>query len=210
MLYILTPCSRPYNLKEIHATIPPQAHWIVCHDFDDSRIPELSNTTIMKVDKTGPYGVTARNHMLETFPFKDEDWIYFLDDDNVIHKEWYKYIEFALTIKLYAMVTWAQIDNNNRMRLRTLVIPEVGKIDTASYMVNYGLVKGLQLFPTDLQDGIYAKECAKRGPVLAIGRVLCHYNKLDVKNKFSSFREGDVHHAASNPGAAFEYDPRSF
>jgi hypothetical protein len=199
MLYILTPCSRPYNLKEIHATIPPQAHWIVCHDFEESYIPKLSNTTFIKIDKTGPFGVDARNHMLETFPFKDEDWIHFLDDDNVIHKEWYKYIEFALKLDLYAMVTWAQEDNQGRLRLRTLVVPEIGDIDTASYMVNYRFVKGIRIIPLGIQDGIYAEDCATRGPVLAIGRMLCHYNKLDINNKLIPINEAIEGHSARPP-----------
>ena len=183
MLYILTPCSRPYNLKEIHATIPPQAQWVICHDFDAAYIPELSNAIIMKVNKTSPYGVNARNHMLNTIPFKDEDWIYFLDDDNIIHEDFYKYIEFALKLDMYAMVTWAQVDNRGIHRLKALVEPVVAAIDTASYMVNYKFVKDLRLVQINIQDGIYAEECAKRGPVLAIGKVLCYYNKLEISKK---------------------------
>lgn len=183
MLYILTPCSRPYNLKEIHATIPPQAQWVICHDFDDAYIPELSNAIVMKVDKTSQYGVNARNHMLNTIPFKDEDWIYFLDDDNIIHEDFYKYIEFALKLDMYAMVTWAQVDNRGKHRLKALVEPVVAAIDTASYMVNHKFVKDLRLVQINIQDGIYAEACAKRGPVLAIGKVLCHYNKLELSKK---------------------------
>jgi glycosyltransferase involved in cell wall biosynthesis len=183
MLYILTPCSRPYNLKEMHATIPPQAQWVICHDFDDAYIPELSNAIIMKVDKTGQYGVKARNHMLNTIPFKDEDWIYFLDDDNIIHEDFYKYIEFALKLDMYAMVTWAQVDNRGKPRLHSLVKPEIGAIDTASYMVNYKFAKNLIMVQINIHDGIYAEECAKRGPVLTIGKALCHYNKLELSKK---------------------------
>ena len=183
MLYILTPCSRPYNLKEMHATIPPQAQWVICHDFYDAYIPELSNAIIMKVDKTAKWGVNARNHMLNTIQFKDEDWIYFLDDDNIIHEDFYKYIEFALKLDMYAMVTWAQVDNRGKRRLDPLIVPQVGNIDTASYMVNYKFAKGIRLVEINVQDGIYAEACAKRGPVLAIGKVLCHYNKLEISKK---------------------------
>ena len=46
-------------------------------------------------------------------------------------------------------------------------------------MVKFKYVKGIKRLETYSQDGLYAEECAKRGPVLAIGKYLCYYNKLE-------------------------------
>lgn len=186
MLYVITPCSRPYNLPEMYNSIPKQAHWIICHDNPEG-VPRYPNTTTLMCSKNGVAGSKAINHVYDNFPFKNEDWLYILDDDNIIHEKWYQSIEFALPFDDFAMVTWGQLDNNGRSRLKATVTPKVAQIDTACFMVKYKYAKGVKRLETYSQDGLYAEECAKRGPVLAIGKYLSHYNKLEfIPNQLST------------------------
>ena len=88
MIYAATPCGRPDNLLRIMKTIPDSWGWIICYD-DRVEIPDevKQKATLLKCNHTGPAGIYARNHILDHYDFKDEDWIFQLDDDNIIHPD---------------------------------------------------------------------------------------------------------------------------
>lgn len=177
MLYIVTPCSRPENLETINKTIPCECKWIVSSSCD---ISCNINATIIKCPEKGLVGTKERNYVLDNFQLKDEDYILFHDDDNIIHEDLYSNIEPLLkSSNLFSIVTWGQLFKNNKIRLDPCKIPKVGKIDTACFMVNWKYNKNVRHVENKYEhDGIYAEECSRNGPILTIDKYLSYYNYL--------------------------------
>ena len=201
MIHIITPCIRPGNLQHISPSIPNECNWIVI--FDENCKPsvrEADNATVITpgARDEGHYNEHYynanwnRNYVLDNYEFKDGDWIYFLDDDNSIHPNWYKNVKDTINTN-YVMIVWGQLKSNgktkrfpknsNNLLERNFPIA-IGKIDTASFMVNYKHVKDIRW--TDdpspeeahCSDGKYAIECSKRGEIHYIPEYICYYNRL--------------------------------
>jgi hypothetical protein len=99
-LVLITPCSRPGNLEAIRALLRPHAArisaWLVVHDADavppgaeGDRPLEGGRERHEALRRAGSKaGNAQRNRALEivagTTAF-DDDYIYFVDDDNVVH-----------------------------------------------------------------------------------------------------------------------------
>ena len=96
---IITPCSRIHNLPMLYESIKfDKIHkWIIvydttvnsyCHSF-------IHSEQIIEVDckssLNGVVGNTQRNYALSLV--EDDNYIYFLDDDNIIHPDFWKIIE---------------------------------------------------------------------------------------------------------------------
>jgi hypothetical protein len=131
MLYIVTPCSRPQNLVTAKTKHPTLCN-VGCDDgclrpITREQQAHQSHTT---QSRTGNAGHPLRNEFLELYAdsFTKEDWVYYLDDDNVLHP---KFIEEWSNLHSLdcSIVTWGQIG-----RLRPTDQPRVGNIDTACYM----------------------------------------------------------------------------
>ena len=214
MIYVGTPCGRPNNLLEIQKTIPKSWKWIICYD-DRVEIPKGLDATLLKCDYTGPAGVFARNYILEHFPFKDNDWIFQNDDDNIIHPD----IEDALSsieeYEKYAMVAFPQCFHNGDRRLSPTVPPTIGAFDVASYVVQYKYVKGIRYHDIYGHDQLYVLDCyyggimtgcndhdGERGhkdlhappPLGIIDKDLSYYNYLDKEDwghpKYEAYKRG--------------------
>ena len=87
MLSIITPCSRPQNLSRIWPSIPQGSQWLIVRDAaDDTEVPgELKSAPGVEVHCLaggGRWGNAQRNLGLS---LADRDYVYFLDDDNVMH-----------------------------------------------------------------------------------------------------------------------------
>jgi hypothetical protein len=88
---IVTPCSRPENLEVIHASIKSTLHdvnwlWLVCFDgsvVKDHTPKEMERTKFFRVtNEKSKSGNAQRNYCLELI---NSGWVYFLDDDTVMH-----------------------------------------------------------------------------------------------------------------------------
>ena len=176
MIYIITPCSRPQNLNIISKSIPEECTWIIVHD-DKHEMPTIDNATFFSCDDTGYVGTKARNYALDNLKLEDEDLIYFLDDDNIIHEDWYKKIS-PLIDNDFSIMTWGQINKDNTARLKPTDKPQAGNIDTASFLIRWKYNKNVRHKEIYAHDGIYAKICLNNGPILHINEYLCYYNYL--------------------------------
>lgn len=178
MVYIVTPCSRPENLLQIKKSIPEECKWIVAYDDNcDTHImlDGVINYIGLNI-KNSPYGHTIRNWVLDNYKFEDGDWIYYLDDDNIIKEDWYKHIVDYLNSDA-AILTWGQVYENGEERLGPNSNPEPFKIDTACFMVNWKHVKDIRWGVASESDGQYAQDCAE-GRLIMIHHDLCYYNYI--------------------------------
>jgi len=177
MLYIVTPCSRPQNLQIISESIPPFAKWIVLHE-PSVILPTIHNMVAIECPKTGFVGADGRNYFIENFPLTDDDWIYSLDDDNIVHPKMISVIPDLLD-KDFSIIYWGQLNKNNTIRLVPLDSIMINTIDAASFISKWKFNKHLR-YNTDAYnyDGLYAIECSKNGPRLKLNDYLCYYNYL--------------------------------
>lgn len=176
MLYIITPCSRPENLEQISKTIPKFATWVVLHE-PTIKAPKLDNALFIQCPKTGFVGADGRNYFVEKFHLNDEDWIYSLDDDNIIHPS-FSLIENMLDDD-FSLIYWGQLNKNDSIRLKPLDQIILNTIDTACYVSKWKYNKRARYDTTAYNyDGLYAIECAKNGPILKLNNYLCYYNYL--------------------------------
>jgi len=187
MIYIITPCSRPFNLEQISKFIPKECTWVISFDNRVTDKPIIENAICLNSPYTGNYGNLNRNFALEYLKDKinDDDWIYVLDDDNIIHEEWYDYIKDKLSG--YSMVQWGQCFSHKMHRSFSPEKPLKGTIDTAQYMVRWGAVKHIRFDDFDYEaDGKYAEDCFNAiGFSLRIQKDLCYFNYLR-SNKYSA------------------------
>ena len=172
MIHILTPCSRPMNLVMIAPSIPPKCSWKVA--FDKSTGVE-SRGKWYTSEYTGHWGHPIRNEMLSRLKAKPDDYVLFLDDDNLIHPNWYEHVKGATA----DMVTWGQENKDGSLRLRATDQPKVGNIDMGSFMVKYKIAKQLKFTNVYEADGIFAMEAAKKASnIQVINESISYYNYL--------------------------------
>ena len=124
--------------------------------------------------RTGDMGNPLRNEFLDLYAdsFTKEDWVYYLDDDNVLHP---KFLEEWNNLNALdcSIVTWGQIG-----RLRPTDQPQVGNIDTACYMFKPHDLPNLRFEMAYEADGIFASEAARLGTLICVEQYLCYYNAL--------------------------------
>jgi hypothetical protein len=174
MLYIVTPCSRPHNLVRLKQHIPAYATWVVMMDAATNFKGATGASVTHYSTRTGDMGNPLRNEFLELYAdsFTKEDWVYYLDDDNILHpkflEEWNNLNSLDCSI-----VTWGQGG-----RLRPTDQPQVGNIDTACYMFKPYDLPHLRFEMAYEADGIFASEAARLGTLICVEQYLCYYNAL--------------------------------
>lgn len=176
MIYIITPCSRPGNLPLMADSIPTECSWVI--SFDASVHEHFyPNAINFYCPETGASGNHARNFALDSLKLEDDDWVYILDDDNIVHPRWYEVIKQHMHLDV-PMLTWGQVHKDGNPRLRPTGDPRVGNIDTACYMVR-GYVMRNTRFPLEYTaDGMLAEQIARNLGVHTINDYLAYYNYL--------------------------------
>lgn len=163
---IITPCSRPELLKEIKKTIPKECNWIIVYDLGLE--PEnIGDVEIKSVDKS-IFGNNLRNIGLD---ITSADWVYFLDDDNIIHPDWWDTVK-ELEVDDHEMINWGQLLKDDSVRLLPARNPKVGNIDTACFMVKNTEKRWNE--NEYVADGLFA---SIHKPYI-INEYICYYNYL--------------------------------
>lgn len=180
-VFIITPSRRPFNLKLISNTIPQECEWVIVFDKTVKNEHFIPDATVIQSNETGFWGNPNRNIGLEYIKNylnpNDNDWIYVLDDDNVIHPNWWNTIQNHLNSQS-AIITWGQVWANEEPRTEPTHEPKIAKIDTSQYMVRWSVAKDLRFEHIYEADGIYAEEASKQGTVLKLDNYLGYYNFL--------------------------------
>ena len=177
MIYIITPCHRPENLETIKKSIPTDCNWIIVFDSLVENPVPIDGAICLQSGMTGDFGAHNRNYALDNYPFGQDDWIAFLDSDNIVHPDWYKSVLPHLD-KDIAMLTWGQLNKDESVRLLPVDVPRVAEIDSASFMVRWRYVKDIRWSTNYTHDGEYAEDCSLRGRVLSLNKYISYYNYL--------------------------------
>lgn len=187
-IFAITPCSRPENLKHMSETLSAPFEWYVALDkkvqdkvqarkwVNNPKVP----TYIYAPDITGNSGNGLRNFLLDIVmtKAKEDDWIYFLDDDNVVHENLLPIFN-QKRVRGADMLLVPQVTKEGNYRLMPPLRPRVGVIDSAMMVLRAGHVQSLRWHPTEYSaDGIYAEEASKKAKIVMDNRAGCYYNFL--------------------------------
>lgn len=177
-LNIITPCSRPQNLKIIENSIniPKENYrWIVV--FDSESIPEIDLPSHCEAyalkDSSSISGNAQRNYALDMVK---DGYVLFQDDDTIVHPDLWGSIK---DIEDVDFITFCQSDKNGNRRLGVGRVA-VGSIDSNNFITNSRMCTKLRFVIDDYSaDGIFAEQVfASSKNNLTIQKDLSFYNYL--------------------------------
>lgn len=195
MLNIITPCSRLGSLPimnteiaELYQAIPDLKWWII---VDGNCSPEIGPTIKRKLDHPyvhmevvageGRSGNDQRNRALD---LAEPGFVYFLDDDNILHPDFIKYIQSLMDRMVNEGKQGAVWHQDVRQRYVRRIAPDrikMGMIDTAQYLLTTDIIGDLRWIPDEhCADGFFIEELHRKNPdkFLYIDMVLCYCNEI--------------------------------
>jgi hypothetical protein len=180
---IITPCSRIQNLPALYESIEfDKIHkWIIVYDTTVNTCHHsfIHSEQITEVDckssLNGVVGNTQRNYGLS---FVEEDnYIYFLDDDNIIHPNFWKIIEELKTDTIHTFNQYR--DKHGNILLGNRI--EMNYIDTAMYIIHKNMIGDIK-WQEDLYqaDGKFISDVYSTGKYKHkyFNKYYCYYNYL--------------------------------
>lgn len=174
-IYIITPCSRIEYLSQISKTIPNDCIWVIVYDSKNNQALPYGDIIFRPKNITGGYGKPHINYALDNLKLTDSDWVYVLDDDNIIHPNWYENIN-SFCNNNHNILSWGQLWNDNSMRLRPTEHMVFRAMDQGSYMWRYGFNPTLRFDENYFDDGTFAEKLGQNS--FCINKYLCYYNYL--------------------------------
>lgn len=173
-LNIITPCSRPQNLKLISESIniPKENYrWIVV--FDGLQILEVTNNceAYCIKDTNSIYGNAQRNYAIDLVT---EGHVYFNDDDTIIHPELWDEIKD----KENDFISFKQSNKDGSLRLEGMqILPNF--IDSHNFIASVKSINTRWVLDRYDADAYFAMECYKNAKEsLYIPKILSIYNFL--------------------------------
>lgn len=182
---VITPCSRPENLHLLKESIRFDCTWIIVYDAE-TLVKRFDEPWIMEFAiKGGVSGNLQRNLALDNTD--NDSWVYFLDDDNLIHP---KLVEFVNSGKLSY---WTEL--NNPPRVKGLIFGQTGEgltrmpnvnwikvchVDQAQYFLHYSLIGKLRFLQVYEADGHFIERIFNEHgkSIVIMNEIMCYYNKL--------------------------------
>lgn len=185
---IITPSIRPENLSQIKDSINFDYvnEWIIV--YDENKIKEnpylFKNeskiTEYLHKNEKSTAGNSQRNFALSNIKNKDT-YIYFLDDDNIMHPDIYNLFDCLEDNKIY---TFNQKRPANIFPFKDVLKGnniEVYKIDSAMFLIDYNLCKNIEWSIEKYNaDGLYIVDCynSNKDAWIFINNILAYYNIL--------------------------------
>ncbi len=179
-IYIITPCSRVQHLESISKTIPNECIWVIVYDsnYNDQILP-YGDIILTPKYVSGSYGKPHINYALDTLKLTYSDSLSVLDDDNIIHPDWYENVQ-SLCNNNYDILSWGQLWNDNTMRLRPTEHMIFRLIDQASYMWRYGFNPTIRFDESYFGDGTFAEKLGQNSH--CINKYISYYNYLSLES----------------------------
>ena len=202
-LSIITPCTRPGNLPLLAKSIerargefPLKIDWYVC--FDGNRVnrcayglpetpPFINSYLSYVIDPKSKSGNSQRNFALD---FVEEGYIYFLDDDNLMHHNLlhkiflhYNYYGYEKTLIVN------QLDDNWQPRKLGIKYCQPGTIDAAQYVIpKQHLQKRKWATSVYEADGLLIADIARQwgNHFIFTDEIICFYNAISAFHYLNS------------------------
>jgi hypothetical protein len=170
MIHFITPLYRYNNIKIIYSTIKNQVTDFNWHLIEGSnKIGEENLDFLKKDDRVFLYkmntehvwGHEQRNYFITNTICDDNDWCYFLDDDNVITFDLIKTYKEEQNTKTELILFSQKKGLTEDIRLYSS--PQhlsLGNCDIGSFLIRYKLIKKTLIYNTNQRnsDGHYAEQ----------------------------------------------------
>jgi predicted O-methyltransferase YrrM len=185
---IITPSYRIDNIKEIKKSIDFNYvnEWIIVYDgtkitenpylFEKDENSEKIKEYVYKGE--GISGNPQRNYALTKINHPST-YLYYLDDDNIIHPHLYKLLDFVEEGKVYSFNQKRESYGLYGNHLEYAAIHAV--VDTAMFIIDYSLCKDIQWHVEKYDaDAHYVKEFYQlnKDKHIFVNNELCYYNFL--------------------------------
>ena len=202
----ITPCSRPQNIAKLLKSVEEAQKnndcivtSIVVYDGEDlTDVFNVENDAVNVVfiahkDQDSRYGNAQRNEgirfITEELSLPSDTVVYFLDDDNIMHKD----LILELTHDKYSVYNAFSFPQHLRktnfktgVRLKPTTEPKVGTVDSANFAVRLSLIGDTRWVLDRYEaDGLFFEELSKKteyNPVV-IEKELAYYNDAVRKEK---------------------------
>jgi hypothetical protein len=152
MIHFITPLYRYNNLKIIYSTIKYQVddfNWHLIEgdntigEDDISFLNEDNRVKFYKIKTSYTWGHEQRNYFITDIQCDNNDWCYFLDDDNVItwdlistyNDEKNSNVDLVLFSQKAGLTEKIRLFGDGKDRLN------LGLCDIASFMIRYRMIK---------------------------------------------------------------------
>jgi hypothetical protein len=183
-LSIITPCSRPQNLEILKKSIDFNKikYWYIVYDTSKGRsfVKRYNHDKIIELQVNHKCcGAPQRNLGIDAIK---SGFVYMLDDDNIIHENFWKLIETFENDKVYTFDQERCLKDN-----KTSILPggnyKKCRIDTAQFVVPRDLIGDQRWNISGCADGIFIEELHRRHPdkFVYIKEIGCWWNKLNPR-----------------------------
>ena len=201
-LNIITRCIRPKNLLKVQESIFDNSNpgweikWHIV--IDTSSVSEIDTEIFEKLQEKGGHSNVkfifwkgeqgdllhdSLNSVIGSL--ENDSWVYMLDDDNVIHENFYNRTWELLYSKEHSGLIFSQYVGGkdfSGLEVRTAAVENicVGKIDMAQFLINKSMIDIKFVKNTYVADGIFISDLYHKNvdKFLIIDEILCYYNHL--------------------------------
>lgn len=159
ILHILTSCSRPFGVEKIAETLPFEAcrdHWFLIrwHIAFQSHLQQ------------DDYGGVKHNETIAMLP--DDAWIWILDDDNLVHPDFFKALWKAwIAFPEKDAIVFSSI-RKDKLAPGLKACPEnmvLGRVDMAQVIFKKSLMRGMRFHENHkMCDGVLFEAMHKDAP----------------------------------------------
>jgi glycosyltransferase involved in cell wall biosynthesis len=201
---IVTRCTRPHFLKtvkeSIFKTIKFDIKWWVVFDtrvikdIDAEFLSELQSIGGTPLFFEGVEGDFAHTLLSKTIDLIEDGFIYFLDDDNILHEDFWD--EMSKAIKenpdkrgfIFHQKIGGKDFTGLDIREGKPENTKVRHIDMAQFVLSRDLIGEVRFVPNDyIADGYLIEKIYRQSPddFFFIDKVLCYYNELKKQANFT-------------------------
>jgi hypothetical protein len=165
---LITPLYRYNNIPIIYKNINSliqNFNWYLIEgsnkigDTDISTILKDNRITYIKINTKEPWGHEQRNFFIKNIKCSDNDWCYFLDDDNLITQDIIDAINDNNNVDIILMSQKSGKTDQTRL----YGLPghlSLGNCDIGSFLIKYKIIKNTYIYNENERnaDGHYCKQ----------------------------------------------------
>jgi hypothetical protein len=173
MIHFVTPLYRYNNLNIIYSTIFNQIENFKWHliegskkigDYDLDSLLSDDRIHFYKMKTNYIYGHEQRNFFIKNIKCNDNDWCYFLDDDNIITKDLVDEINDTSNLDVDVIYFSQKKGLTEQQRLWGYEgHMKLGTCDIGSFLIKYNILKNTHIpyFEHRNADGHYCEQISK-------------------------------------------------
>jgi glycosyltransferase involved in cell wall biosynthesis len=196
---IITRCTRLGNIetvkKSVFNNLPKNTtvEWHVV--FDTAALKDIDAELLNKLDEKGTtlhfmkgdgWGLSQLNSLIKNL----DGWVYHVDDDNIVHPDFYSTIENEYKnnkdAKAFIFSQYVGGNDFSKLEIRE-AIPEnvaISKIDLAQWLIHSSLHANYEYGSGYVADGTFITNLYnnEKDKFVFIKDILCHYNYLEKRS----------------------------